>query len=299
MNSGRRLRSARAGPVDNRRLRHDRRHSSDQDALDLVERNGIGLYDHAVRALAASGGKDGADPWISKGVVDIRQAVLVATSQVVPPRVERMRLISTLRPQPARISMPRLIPSWLGVLAGDTNPITRSQPRWLQHRRWVDNELLHSCDGTGIEAAVGGRDGQVLSNDRTLTIGSDSGAVTHASSQMRTAGSLSIEGGLRAGVVSDRGLSAVGVGRKASLLSGGNGRAEQRVKVAVPLTRLHWSNTPDAASWSNESRTTTVTACRGALAEGARCDLSPTPAFTQTRTGEHRVMSSEVKAKTV
>ena len=28
-------------------------------------------------------------------------------------------------------------------------------------------------------------------------------------------------------------------GRKASLLSGGNGRAEQRVKVAVPLTRLH------------------------------------------------------------
>ena len=60
--------------------------------------------------------------------------------------------------------MLRLIPSWLGVLAGDTNPITRSQPRWLQHRRWVDSELLHSCDGTGIEAAVGGRDGQVLSN---------------------------------------------------------------------------------------------------------------------------------------
>src|SRR5215213_9779 len=29
------------------------------------------------------------------------------------------------------------------------------------------------------------------------------------------------------------------VGRKASLLNGGNGRAEQRVKVAVPLTRLH------------------------------------------------------------
>lgn len=28
-------------------------------------------------------------------------------------------------------------------------------------------------------------------------------------------------------------------GRKASLLNGGNGRAEQRVKVAVPLTRLH------------------------------------------------------------
>lgn len=28
-------------------------------------------------------------------------------------------------------------------------------------------------------------------------------------------------------------------GRKASLLSGGNGRAEQRVKIAVPLTRLH------------------------------------------------------------
>ncbi len=28
-------------------------------------------------------------------------------------------------------------------------------------------------------------------------------------------------------------------GRKASLLSGGNGHAEQRVKVAVPLTRLH------------------------------------------------------------
>ena len=127
--------------------------------------------------------------------------------------------------------MPRLIPSWLGVLAGDTNPITGSQPPWLQHRRWVDSELLHSCDGTGIEAAVGGRDGQALSNDRTLTIGSDSGGVTHASSQMRTAGSLSIEGGLRAGVVSDRGLSAVAVGRKASLLSGGNGRAELRVKV--------------------------------------------------------------------
>ncbi|MEP6919450.1 MAG: hypothetical protein ABJC89_27660, partial [Acidobacteriota bacterium] len=29
------------------------------------------------------------------------------------------------------------------------------------------------------------------------------------------------------------------VGRKASLLTGGNGRAEQRVKVDVPLTRLH------------------------------------------------------------
>ena len=29
------------------------------------------------------------------------------------------------------------------------------------------------------------------------------------------------------------------VGRKASLLNGGNGRAEQRVKVSVPLTRLH------------------------------------------------------------
>ena len=29
------------------------------------------------------------------------------------------------------------------------------------------------------------------------------------------------------------------IGRKASLLNGGNGRAEQRVKVAVPLTRLH------------------------------------------------------------
>ena len=28
-------------------------------------------------------------------------------------------------------------------------------------------------------------------------------------------------------------------GRKASLLAGGNGRAEQRVKIAVPLTRLH------------------------------------------------------------
>src|SRR5829696_6468977 len=56
---------------------------------------------------------------------------------------------------------------------------------------------------------------------------------------------------------------------------------------------------PDAASWSNESRTTTVRACRGALAVGARCDLSPSPAFTQTRTGEHRVMSSEVKTKTL
>src|SRR4051794_21011462 len=29
------------------------------------------------------------------------------------------------------------------------------------------------------------------------------------------------------------------VGRKASLLNGGNGRAEQHVKIAVPLTRLH------------------------------------------------------------
>ena len=28
-------------------------------------------------------------------------------------------------------------------------------------------------------------------------------------------------------------------GRKASLLAGGNGRAEQRVRVDVPLTRLH------------------------------------------------------------
>ena len=29
------------------------------------------------------------------------------------------------------------------------------------------------------------------------------------------------------------------VGRKASLLNGGNGRAEQRVKVVVALTRMH------------------------------------------------------------
>ena len=35
------------------------------------------------------------------------------------------------------------------------------------------------------------------------------------------------------------------VGRKASLLNGGNGRAEQRVKVAVPLTRLHLVHVDD------------------------------------------------------
>ena len=34
-------------------------------------------------------------------------------------------------------------------------------------------------------------------------------------------------------------------GRKASLLNGGNGRAEQRVKIAVPLTRLHLVHVDD------------------------------------------------------
>ena len=64
--------------------------------------------------------------------------------------------------------MLRLIPSWLGVLAGETN-LTRSPGLSLcaLHGRWVDSG--HSCDGTGIEAAVGGRDGQVLSNGRTLS----------------------------------------------------------------------------------------------------------------------------------
>ena len=62
--------------------------------------------------------------------------------------------------------MLRLIPSWLSVLAGETN-LTRSPGLSLCafHGRWVDSELAPQLrDGTGIEAAVGARDGQVLSN---------------------------------------------------------------------------------------------------------------------------------------
>jgi hypothetical protein len=46
-----------------------------------------------------------------------------------------------------------------------------------------------------------------------------------------------VEGTRTLSVTADYRLSEAG--RKASLLSGGNGRAVQRVKVAVPLTRLH------------------------------------------------------------
>jgi hypothetical protein len=46
-----------------------------------------------------------------------------------------------------------------------------------------------------------------------------------------------VEGTRTLSVTADYRLSEAG--RKASLLSGGNGRAEQRVKIAVPLTRLH------------------------------------------------------------
>ena len=47
----------------------------------------------------------------------------------------------------------------------------------------------------------------------------------------------SVESARTLSVTADYRLSEAG--RKASLLSGGNGRAEQRVKLAVPLTRLH------------------------------------------------------------
>ena len=167
MNGGRRLRSARAGTVDNRRLRHDRRHSSDQDALDLVERNGIGLYGHAVRALAASGGKDGADPWISKGVVDIRQAVLVATSQIVTPRVERMRpYLHSETPSGENLNAaPDSLLAWRACGRDELNPITRSQPLWLNTADGSTVSCSTAAMVPGIEAAVGGRDGQVLSNE--------------------------------------------------------------------------------------------------------------------------------------
>ena len=46
-----------------------------------------------------------------------------------------------------------------------------------------------------------------------------------------------VEGTRTLSVTADYRLSEAG--RKASLLSGGNGHAEQRVKIAVPLTRLH------------------------------------------------------------
>src|SRR5688500_3589236 len=47
----------------------------------------------------------------------------------------------------------------------------------------------------------------------------------------------SVESARTLSVTADYRLSEAG--RKASLLSGGNGHAEQRVKIAVPLTRLH------------------------------------------------------------
>ena len=112
MNSGRRLRSARAGTVDNRRLRHDRRHSSDQDALDLVERNGIGRTIMRYAPLPPVVAGDGADPWISKGVVDIRQAVLVATTNGVLTDSLIVGLLSSpraIRQAPTRSRMPSRI----------------------------------------------------------------------------------------------------------------------------------------------------------------------------------------------
>ena len=48
---------------------------------------------------------------------------------------------------------------------------------------------------------------------------------------------IPVESARTLSVTADYRLSEVG--RKASLLNGGNGRAEQRVKVSVPLTRLH------------------------------------------------------------
>ena len=48
---------------------------------------------------------------------------------------------------------------------------------------------------------------------------------------------IPVESARTLSVTADYRLSEAG--RKASLLSGGNGRAEQRVKIAVPLTRLH------------------------------------------------------------
>jgi len=48
---------------------------------------------------------------------------------------------------------------------------------------------------------------------------------------------IAVESARTLSVTADYRLSEAG--RKASLLSGGNGHAEQRVKIAVPLTRLH------------------------------------------------------------
>ena len=60
-------------------------------------------------------------------------------------------------------------------------------------------------------------------------------------SSLHAVGSLSpaiaVESARTLSVTADYRLSEAG--RKASLLTGGNGHAEQRVKVAVPLTRLH------------------------------------------------------------
>ena len=52
-----------------------------------------------------------------------------------------------------------------------------------------------------------------------------------------SAPAIAVESARTLSVTADYRLSEAG--RKASLLSGGNGHAEQRVKIAVPLTRLH------------------------------------------------------------
>jgi hypothetical protein len=66
-------------------------------------------------------------------------------------------------------------------------------------------------------------------------------ATRRLDSSLHAVGSLSpaiaVESARTLSVTADYRLSEAG--RKASLLTGGNGRAEQRVKVAVPLTRLH------------------------------------------------------------
>jgi hypothetical protein len=63
----------------------------------------------------------------------------------------------------------------------------------------------------------------------------------HSDSSLRAVGSpapaTAVESVRTLTVNADYRLSEVG--RKASLLNGGNGRAEQHVKIAVPLTRLH------------------------------------------------------------
>src|SRR5688572_15190271 len=66
-------------------------------------------------------------------------------------------------------------------------------------------------------------------------------ATRRLDSSLHAVGSLSpavaVESARTLSVTADYRLSEAG--RKASLLTGGNGHAEQRVKVAVPLTRLH------------------------------------------------------------